>query len=267
MSASDSGDPPVGHRKDEFGHQHALATIRRELTRLEADLGPDGHASHASGLPAWKRRTAGEPRWPAAVAVVVAIALQLALPDRLVPVSRWLLPGLELLVLLGLVAAGPTRLDRGSAWQRAAGLVLVGLLSLANAWSATLLVVGILSGRSGDDAGALLSSGAAIWLTNIIAFGIWYWELDRGGPVSRAHGLRHEADFEFVQMQSDDPHKREWEPRFLDYLYVSFTNATAFSPTDTMPLSRWAKMLMTLQALVSLATVALVVARAVNVLH
>ncbi|MCE3554077.1 DUF1345 domain-containing protein [Pseudonocardia sp. RS11V-5] len=264
MSASDSGDPPAGHRKDEFGHQHALDTIRRELTRLEADLAPD--ASHA-GLPAWKRRTAGEPRWPAAVAVVVAIALQLALPDSLVPVSRWLLPGLELLVLLGLVAAGPTRLDRGSDWLRAAGLVLVGLLSLANAWSATLLVVGILSGRSGDDAGPLLSSGAAIWLTNIIAFGIWYWELDRGGPVSRAHGLRHDADFEFVQMQSDDPHKREWEPRFLDYLYVSFTNATAFSPTDTMPLSRWAKMLMTLQALVSLATVALVVARAVNVLH
>jgi len=112
----------------------------------------------------------------------------------------------------------------------------------------------------------LLLTGGAIWLTNVIAFGVWYWELDRGGPAARAHATRQHPDFLFAQMQTPELAPDDWEPAFVDYLYVSFTNAAAFSPTDVLPLSRWAKLTMLVQSAVSLSTVALVVARAVNTL-
>jgi uncharacterized membrane protein len=201
-----------------------------------------------------------------AAAIVVAIGLQLALPDRLVLQSRWLLPGLELVMLIGLIIASPVRFNRESPALRVASLTLTGLLSLANAWSATLLILGLVRGTEGNDAGALLSTGAGIWLTNIIAFAVWYWQFDRGGPAARAHARRVLPDFQFVQMQNPDLAHPEWEPQFVDYLYLSFTNATAFSPTDVMPLSRWAKLTMLGQSLVSLVTLALVIARAVNIL-
>ncbi|MBV8542105.1 MAG: DUF1345 domain-containing protein [Pseudonocardiales bacterium] len=217
-------------------------------------------------MPAWLRVTRGENRWPVAVAIVVAIGLQVALPDRLALQSRWLLPGLESAMLIGLIIASPVRFNRESTALRVAGLTLTGLLSLANAWSATLLILGLVAGTEGKDAGPLLSTGVAIWLTNIIAFAVWYWQFDRGGPAARAHARRPLPDFQFVQMQNPDLAHPEWEPQFLDYLYLSFTNATAFSPTDVMPLSRWAKLTMLGQALVSLVTLALVIARAVNIL-
>ena len=118
--------------------------------------------------------------------------------------------------------------------------------------------------RSARTPGPLLASGAAIWLTNVIAFALWYWEFDRGGPVARAHGRTAVPDFQFVQMQSPELAPPDWEPEFVDYLYLSFTNATAFSPTDVMPLSRWAKMVMLVQSAVSLVTVALIISRAVS---
>jgi uncharacterized membrane protein len=133
-------------------------------------------------------------------------------------------------------------------------------------WSAALLAIELIAGRAGRDAGPLLSTGAAIWLTNIVAFALWYWQFDRGGPAARAHARRRIPDFQFVQMQSPEFAHPDWEPQFMDYLYLSFTNATAFSPTDVMPLSRWAKLTMLVQSLVSLVTVALVIARAVNIL-
>jgi hypothetical protein len=165
-----------------------------------------------------------------------------------------------------LIAANPGRFNRESRPLRMASLALTAILSLANAWSAALLVIGLVAGREGEDAAALLSTGAAIWLTNIIAFALWYWQLDRGGPAARAHARRQLPDFQFVQMQTPDLGHPDWEPGFVDYLYLSFTNATAFSPTDTMPLSRWAKLTMLTQSLVSLATIGLVIARAVNIL-
>lgn len=222
--------------------------------------------AHHLHVPAWLRVTRGENRWPVAAVIVVAIALQVALPDRLALQSRWLLPSLELALLIALVIATPVRFNRESRALRAASLTLAALLTLANGWSATLLVTGLIAGREGQDAGPLLSTGAAIWLTNIIAFGLWYWQFDRGGPVARAHARKTLPDFQFVQMQNPDLHHPEWEPGFVDYLYLSFTNATAFSPTDVMPLSRWAKLTMLAQSLVSLVTVALVIARAVNIL-
>jgi hypothetical protein len=146
------------------------------------------------------------------------------------------------------------------------GLTLAALISFANAWSVVGLATGLVRGTEGENAGPLLVTGGAIWLTNVIVFGLWYWEFDRGGPVARALGTRPYPDFQFVQMTSPELAPPDWEPAFADYLYLAFTNAAAFSPTDVMPLSRWAKLAMTLQSVISIVTVALIVARAVNIL-
>ena len=113
----------------------------------------------------------------------------------------------------------------------------------------------------------LLLAGSGIWLTNVIVFALWYWQFDRGGPVARALGVKPYPDFLFPQQTAPDIAPPDWEAEFVDYLYLSFTNATAFSPTDVMPLSRWTKMTMLVQAAASLLIVALVVARAVNILR
>jgi hypothetical protein len=215
-------------------------------------------------------RARGESYWPAVTTIVVAIALQITLPEHLVPPlrwllpglgSRWLLPGLELAALLVLIVLCLARVDRESRTLRTTSLTLTVLLSLVNGWSAMWLALGLV-----HDGGALLGTGAAIWLTNIIAFSLWYWQFDRGGPAARAHAHQVVPDFQFVQMLNPEPAGRDWKPEFIDYLYLSFTNATAFSPTDVMPLSRWAKLTMLTQSLISLITVALVIARAVNIL-
>jgi hypothetical protein len=229
--------------------------------------GPSDPTGPSDTTPAWRRRTQGEQRWPAAVAVLLAAALQLALPDRLVQGPKPLVPGLELLTLIALVAADPGRMERRVPGLRRLSLLSVGLLSFANIGSGAALVVDLLQGHAADAPATLLRNGAVVYVTNVIVFGLWYWELDRGGPVTRAHGLKQQPDFLFAQMQAIELVGPDWEPRFLDYLYVSFTNVTAFSPTDTLPLSRWAKMLMAVQAGLALLLVALVFARAVNVLR
>jgi hypothetical protein len=216
-------------------------------------------------LPAWARRTPGEHRWPAAVAVTVTIGLQLVMPAQVVPEGRYVLPMLQLVLLVGLVAVNPFRMDRESAALRIGGLTLTGLVALANGWSVVLLVIDLLTGRPAP-AAELLGAGGAIWLTNVLTFGLVYWELDRGGPASRAAAARDRPDFLFPQMQAPEIAGQDWEPRFVDYAYLSFTNATAFSPTDVLPLSRWAKLTMAVQAGVSLVVVVLVVARAINAL-
>ena len=218
-------------------------------------------------VPAWRQRTPGEPRWHVAVVVVVAIGLQLALPARLGLQPKFLMPGLEAALLVALVVADPGRLERRHPGLRYGGLVLVGLVTAANASSAVLLVSELLraKGESGS-AGALLASGATVYATNIVAFGLWFWDIDRGGPVARAHGDQQHPDLLFPQMASPDLSAPGWEPMLLDYLYVSYTNATAFSPTDTLPMSRWAKTLMAVQSTIALVTIALVIARSVNIL-
>ena len=147
-------------------------------------------------------------------------------------------------------------------------LFLAALLTFANIWSVARLAADITHGKMGGTPGQLLITGGAIWLTNIVVFGLWYWEFDRGGPVARALNLKNRyPDFQFPQMVSPpEMVPPDWEPAFLDYLYLAFTNASAFSPTDVMPMSRWAKVAMTVQSLISIVTVALVVSRAVNIL-
>lgn len=217
--------------------------------------------------PAWRRLTEGEQRWPASVAVLLMIGLQLRLPDDLTPTGRYLLPAVELALLAVLVAVNPRRISRRTVLARALGLTLIAIASLVNAWSVIRLVRGLLNGTFGSDAGALLTVGANIWFTNVLIFALWYWELDRGGPGARAVGADPEPDFLFPQMAETSIDFHHWEPEFVDYAYVSFTNAAAFSPTDTMPLSRWTKMTMLLQSAVSLVTAVLVIARAVNILN
>lgn len=252
-------------------------TARRDPERqlpfhLQRRLGLIEHAGgvlkHDVGqvLPAWLRRTEAENRLPVMAAVLVAIALQLTLPRQLSLPPRELLPTLELLLLAALTTANPMRLHRERPVLRVLSTALVGLITLANAGSAALLAQRLVTGHAGQNAAALLEAGGSIYLTNVIAFGLWYWEYDRGGPFARRDGARPHGDFLFPQMAAPESAHADWEPRFVDYLYVSFTNATAFSPTDTMPLSRWAKLLMAAQSAVSLVTVALVVARAVNIL-
>jgi uncharacterized membrane protein len=218
-------------------------------------------------IPAWLRPTRGERRWPITLTVLAAIVLQLFLPAHLTaPLPRWLMPVLEAALLVGLTVADPVRVERGGTLMRAATIVQIFLVTLANAVSAVLLIRAILDGQAGTSAAPLFASGGSIWATNVIAFALWYWEFDRGGPIRRAQGTRRHPDLMFPQMASPELAAPDWEPEFVDYLYLAFTNATAFSPTDVMPLARWAKLTMLVQSAVSLLIGALVIARAVNIL-
>lgn len=237
----------------------AVSELRAHLVRVERLVG-SGH------LFAGTRQPAGEQRWPVTLAVAAAIALQLALPASFDAGPRLLLPLLEAALGLGLLVANPRRIDRSSQALRAASVTLTAAISLANAWSSYQLISGLVSGVDKSGAALLLASGSSIYLTNIVVFALWYWEWDQGGPASRAADNHPLPDFLFPQQSQPAVARQGWRPTFLDYLYTSYTNATAFSPTDTMPLSGWAKALMLLQSAVALTTMALVIARAVNIL-
>ena len=194
------------------------------------------------------------------------IALQSLLPDRLTPGPWWLLPTIELLLIGVLVAADPARVKRDTKTLRMVALGQITVISLGTVWSVAMLIRDIVTGYDTGDAAELLATGGGIYLMNVLTFAIWFWELDRGGPVARSHGTDPYPDFLFPPMTSPDLAAKDWEPRFGDYLYVAFTNATAFSPTDTLPMTRGAKAGMALESAVSLVTAALVVAKAVNAL-
>ena len=215
---------------------------------------------------AWGNQGHPESRWPASLAIIATVVLYLTLPDRYTLGPVWLFPVLELAVLIPLSVAVPVRHARETAAHRAASIALIAVVNAANVASLVLLVRNLLNGGSSGGT-QLIFAAMQIWLTNVIVFGLWYWELDRGGPSARCHEQHREPDFLFPQMTTPAAAPSSWAPRFLDYLYVAFTNATAFSPTDTLPLTTWAKILMAVQSLASLLTVALVAARAVNILQ
>ncbi len=207
--------------------------------------------------------------WPAQLTVLVAIVLQLSLPERLTVGPTWLLPALEGALVLGLAMATPRELESEHPLRRRAAVGLVALVSAANIYSLATLTHFLLHHYVGARPGAgreLILAGILIWLTNFLIFGLWYWELDRGGPGRRAAGQDGPPDFLYPQMADDRIEPRDWRPKFIDYLYVSLTNAAAFSPTDTMPLTPMAKSIMGVQSIVSLVTIGLIVSRAVNIL-
>ena len=194
------------------------------------------------------------------------VVLQVVTPTQLSFGPRWLWPALALPLVAVLVAANPSGLTRESRDLRQVSLALVVVLLAANVSALALLMHQLLGASDPLSGNTLLWSAIGIWARNVTAFGIWYWEIDRGGPIRRCTVDHAPPDFLFPQMQSPGVTREPWSPRFVDYLYVSLTNSTAFSPTDAMPLTRRVKLLMALQALASLATVAVIGARAVNIL-
>jgi hypothetical protein len=214
-----------------------------------------------------------ETRWEAAPAIVVAILLQLALAvsSETQGWTTWALPWW--IWLVPVVAEAPFVLSTLSRPHRAlvemgirreVGIVLLALASLTNAFLVFAVIASLVSG--GETSGAhLLLKGATVWLTNVILFGLWFWIFDRGGPANRLEPQPPPPDFQFPQMENPELAAPNWRPHFVDYMYVSFTNSIAFSPTDSMPLSRWAKLLMLFEASLSAMVILLVAARAVNI--
>jgi hypothetical protein len=208
----------------------------------------------------------GEARWPMAGAVLAAAVLTILLPDDMRFGPSWLLPTVEGVLLIAVIAADPGRITRRSRELRVLSIVLVAVLVFSTLWAtAELIDILIHGGSITNSASELLEAGAVVWLSNCIAFALLYWELDGGGAAARAYGLPRYPDLAFPQQSNPRLAAPGWRPRFVDYLYLGFTNATALSPTDVMPLVPWAKIAMTVQSVISLAILALVVARAVNV--
>jgi hypothetical protein len=241
-----------------------------------------GRAMNNRRLPRPSVEELGEsPLWPAA-AILTAAILYADLPGRFIAgssagafsVVRWVIPILTVLVLAALLASLPgSRLMESLGWhehrihltRRWLSLTLIAIVSAANAASIGLLVHLLINGAQAN-ASTLVRAAVHMWVVNVLLFALWYWQLDGGGPIARVTCDPADRDFLFPQQTEPALQARGWRPMFLDYLYVSFTNAAAFSPTDTMPLSRWAKMLMLVQASISLTLAVMVVARAVNIL-
>jgi hypothetical protein len=203
-----------------------------------------------------------------ALAVLAAGGLRAVLPSQLRSGdARWVFIVVVAGLLVILIIGDPGRIDRDSASLRMLTGSLIGLISVVNAVAAVRLVAGIIGAASfSTDANVLLASGGAIWLSNVIAFGLWYWDLDRGGAAARARGDGRQPAFIFPEMINVQYVGDDWYPKFMDYFHLSFTTATAFSPTDVSAIRPWAKLMMMAEAAISLVVAILVVSRAVNIL-
>jgi len=210
----------------------------------------------------------GEHWWPVAAAVLVAGGLHVALPARYRVQPAWLVPLVLGVLLVVLILGDPGRIDRQRAWLRVTTSAVIAVITLANLIAAVRLVVEILTNNKvfANHPGGLLAAGAVIWATNVIAFSLWYWDLDRGGAAARAHHPYQDPAFVFPEMLNKDYVPASWVPRFVDYLSLGFWTATAISPTDISAIRPWAKLLMMLEASGSIILAALVIARAINVL-
>ena len=222
-----------------------------------------------------RRQSSGENRLPPTLAVIVAAALYTLLPDTLRLGPRLVVPALEAVLLVALLVTNPRRNTQETRTSRWVSMVLAAVIVGTNLVALGLLVADLVAGRA-EQPGLLLLAGLQVWATGVIGFALFYWELDRGGPVARARRSRSAlppADWRFSQDENDDAvtevaagasGRSGWMPVFVDYLYLSLTNSSAFSPTDTMPLTSRAKVLMGLQATAALLTSLLVVAKAVS---
>jgi hypothetical protein len=212
----------------------------------------------------------GESRWPLALAVatfiVVTVVLRVAIPRRESIGPHWVLPAVEVALLVVILAAEPADIRRRAAWLRHALVTLTILLVAAAVVSNVILITELITGSEvTDSADSLLASGTLVWVGNALVFGLLYWELDSGGPLARMQGDRPHPDLAFTQQMSPELAPDGWRPQYVDYFVLGITTSTAFSPTDVMPMAPWAKLTMALQSLISLTVVGLVIARAVNV--
>jgi hypothetical protein len=210
----------------------------------------------------------GEHWWPVATAIIVVAGLHVALPARYRVQPVWVVPVVLLALLAVLIAGDPGRIDRQKAWLRVVTGIVIGVVTVANLLAAVRLVVDILTGNKlfAHNPGGLLAAGGVIWATNVIAFALWYWDLDRGGAASRAHRPDRNPAFVFPEMQHTGYVAAAWVPQFIDYLSLAFWTATAVSPTDISAIRPWAKLLMMLEAAGSIALAVIVIGFAINIL-
>jgi hypothetical protein len=215
-------------------------------------------------------RPLGESRWPPVIAVltfvILNVALRIWLPDERAITFPWLLPAIEVALLGVLVFSDPIRTDRRSLQLRRTAITLIVLLIAAAVLATAVLIAHLINGDPQTNSGGkLLAAGSLVWFGNILAFSLLYWVFDSGGPTARAHRRSGHPDLVFPQTESAELAPEGWHPVYLDYLYLGFCTSTAFSPTDVLPFTHWAKMAMAAQSAMSLAVIGLVIARAVNV--
>lgn len=211
----------------------------------------------------------GEHWWPVALAILVAAFLHVALPEKYRVAPSWVVPVVLLVLLAALIIGDPGRIDRQKPWLRMTTGVVIAFMTVANLFAAARLVADILTNNKlfADNAIGLLATGGVVWATNVITFGLWYWDLDRGGAAARAHRPYANPALVFPEMQHTGYAPATWVPVFADYLVLAFWTATAFSPTDISAIKRWAKLLMMTEAVASLGIGGLVIARAINILQ
>lgn len=224
-----------------------------------------------------RARRRAESRWPASAAILVAVALNLVGHDASTSVVRLVAAGITLALLIPLFVVNPRRLDTETRWSRGVSIALAVVLAVANQVNVVWVVVALVDGST--DGPLLLLTALQVWVTNVVAYALLFWEIDRGGPVARGTLDRSDlpaADFAFPQDSLGDAvtevsrtssEHADWRAGFVDYLYISATNTMAFSPTDTMPLSSRAKLLMAIEGVTGFVLLALVIARAVNILN
>ena len=209
----------------------------------------------------------GERRWPVAATILVLIAIPFLLPEEVFPRALWATAPLEVALLAAIAIVDPGRIDRRSQLLRGLSIGLTMLLAAIAALATVWLVIELVDGAPDlNDASTLLTTGALVWIDVNLTFALLYWELDGGGSAERLHDPREYPDLAFPEHLNPRVAPPGWRPIFTDYFYLGFTNATAFSPTDVMPLARWAKLMMVAQALMSIVILALVIANAVNLL-
>ncbi len=227
------------------------------MDRSDAGTGPDVGAGPI------------EPRWPVALAVlafiVITVVLRLAVPRRESIGPHWIVPAIEVGLLVVLLAASPEDVRRHARWFRRLSITLILLLVVVALASTAILIIELVTGAEvAQSADSLLASGTLVWAGNALVFGLLYWQLDSGGPLARHRAEREHPDFAFSQNLNPELAPPGWRPRYVDYFVLGLTTSTAFSPTDVMPLAPWAKLTMATQSLISLAVVGLVIARAIN---
>jgi hypothetical protein len=211
----------------------------------------------------------GEHWWPVALAIIVVAGLHVALPAKYRANPPWAGPAVLLALLAAMIIGDPGRIDRQKTWLRITTGVVIAFITVANLFAAVHLVRDIITSNKlfAGNATGLLATGGVIWVTNVIAFGLWYWDLDRGGAAARAHHPQANPAFVFPEMLLTGYAPAAWVPQFADYLSLAFWTATAFGPTDVSAIKPWAKLLMMTEAAVSLSIGALVIARAINILQ
>jgi hypothetical protein len=207
-----------------------------------------------------------DPFWPAQLTVLTAILLGIALPSHLTVGTPWILPAVEAALFIGLVVTTPGPPTEHDQRRRQMRIGLVGVVSAANVFSLFVLAQSLIRGTQVSGR-TLLEGGALLWFTAVLLFAVWFWELDRGGPVRRLLDEERKPDFLFPTMHEDEWSEKGWQPQLIDYLYLSLTNASSFSPAETIPLTRTAKMLMSLQTVASLTTMTVVLSYAVGNLN